>query len=127
MMELLDQYQRLEIALKLGKGRRKKAQEGGYAGGRGAFGYMARKGQKELIVDPEEAGIIKRLFQLREDNPSWSLSILANQLNKEGYKTANNNAFTKVQVKRILDRKEFYQGNYQYGGIVSQGKHEAIL
>lgn len=33
MMELLDQYQRLEIALKLGRGRRKKAQQGGYAGG----------------------------------------------------------------------------------------------
>jgi DNA invertase Pin-like site-specific DNA recombinase len=37
MMELLDQYQRLEIALKLSRGRRKKAQEGGYAGGRVAY------------------------------------------------------------------------------------------
>ena len=32
LMELLDQYQRLEIALKLTKGRNKKAKEGGYAG-----------------------------------------------------------------------------------------------
>lgn len=46
IMELLDQYQRLEIALKLSRGRRKKAQEGGYAGGRVAYGYLAVKGQK---------------------------------------------------------------------------------
>jgi site-specific DNA recombinase len=39
LMELLDQYQRLEIALKLTKGRNKKAKEGGYAGGRATFGY----------------------------------------------------------------------------------------
>lgn len=30
MLELLDQYQRLEIALKLSRGRRKKAEQGGY-------------------------------------------------------------------------------------------------
>jgi len=33
MLELLDQYQRLEIALKLSRGRKKKAEQGGYAGG----------------------------------------------------------------------------------------------
>lgn len=38
LMELLDQYQRLEIAMKLGRGRNKKAQQGGYAGGRATFG-----------------------------------------------------------------------------------------
>ncbi len=34
MLELLDQYQRLEIALKLGRGRNRKAKQGGYGGGR---------------------------------------------------------------------------------------------
>lgn len=33
MLELLDQYQRLEITCKLSRGRRKKAEQGGYAGG----------------------------------------------------------------------------------------------
>lgn len=31
MLELLDQYQRLEITLKIGRERRKKAEQGGYA------------------------------------------------------------------------------------------------
>ena len=45
-MELLDAYQRLEIAMKLGKGRNKKAKEGGYAEGRATFGYKVRKAPK---------------------------------------------------------------------------------
>ena len=46
MLELLDQYQRLEIALKLSRGRKKKAEQGGYAGGGVMFGYTVKKGQK---------------------------------------------------------------------------------
>ncbi|MGP3610350.1 recombinase family protein [Anoxybacteroides rupiense] len=127
MMELLDQYQRMEIALKLGRGRRKKAQQGGYAGGRVAYGYKVKKGQKTLEVNQEEARAIKRLFELREIHPSWSLSELASQLNAEGYTTQQGKQFTKVQVKRIIDRKEFYQGVYSYGDIKVAGKHQAIL
>ena len=57
----------------------------------------------------------------------WSLSRLALQLNQEGHQTKQNKSFTKVQVKRILDRKEFYQGLYRYGGIESIGQHQSII
>lgn len=97
LMELLDQYQRLEIALKLGRGRHKKAQA------------------------------VKRLFDIREQNPNWSLSEIAFQLNQEGFTTQQGKQFTKVQVKRILDRREFYEGQYHYGGITATGLHQAIL
>lgn len=50
MLELLGQYQGLEIALKLSRGRRKKAEQGGYAGDGAAFGYHTAKGQKVLIL-----------------------------------------------------------------------------
>ncbi len=66
LMELLDQYQRLEIALKLGRGRNKKAQQGGYAGGRAIFGYTLPKGQKALQIDQKQAETVRRLFSLRE-------------------------------------------------------------
>lgn len=36
----------LEIAMKWGRGRNKKAQQGGYAGGNVALGYKAKRGQK---------------------------------------------------------------------------------
>ncbi|WCN36404.1 recombinase family protein [Aneurinibacillus uraniidurans] len=127
MMELLDQYQRLEIALKLGRGRRKKAQQGGYAGGGVAFGYRATKGQKVLQVDEGQAEVVRRLFTLRGQNSTWSLSELASQLNEEGYRTKQGKSFTKVQVKRIIDRESLYKGMYTYGHIASKGVHQPIL
>lgn len=127
MLELLDQYQRLEIALKLSRGRRKKAQQGGYAGGRVAFGYAALKGQKVLQVDEQQAETIRYLFVLKDKFPVWSLSQYASELNKEGYRTAQGKAFTKVQVKRIFDREALYRGLYRYGQIEARGQHQSII
>lgn len=127
LMELLDQYQRLEIALKLTKGRNKKAKEGGYAGGRATFGYQKQKGEKELKIHNGHAEVVKRVFELKQLHKQWSLSKLAEKLNEEGYRTTQAKQFTKVQVKRILDRQSFYQGVYTYGQIQANGKHEAII
>ncbi|ELK43832.1 resolvase [Brevibacillus agri] len=127
MMELLDQYQRLEIALKLSRGRRKKAQQGGYAGGRVALGYKATKGQKTLSVDPVQAQTVRRVFELKEQHPMWSLAQIAAELNQQGFKTVQGKPFSKVQVKRILDREDFYRGIYRYGQIEAKGVHQPII
>lgn len=127
LMELLDQYQRLEIAMKLGRGRNKKAQQGGYAGGRATFGYKAQKGLKVIEVDERQAMVVQRVFALKVQFPEWSLSQTAMQLNIENLKTKEDKAFTKVQVKRILDRRGFYEGVYSYGNIKAVGLHTAII
>ncbi|MDQ0232777.1 DNA invertase Pin-like site-specific DNA recombinase [Metabacillus malikii] len=127
LMELLDQYQRLEISLKLGRGRNKKAQQGGYAGGNVALGYKVEKGKKSLVIDDRQAKTVQRVFDIKEQYPSWTLTQLAERLNEEGHGTKQEKLFTKVQVKRILDRRNFYSGKYQYGDIIANGKHQAIL
>ncbi|RKP54137.1 recombinase family protein [Cohnella endophytica] len=121
MLELLDGYQRLEIAMKLMRGRKKKAEQGGYAGGGVAYGYTAKRGGKVIVIDPEQAVVVRRLFELRDCFPRWSLSRLAVQLNADGFLTRQEKRFTDVQVKRILDRETFYRGTYQYGGIEAEG------
>lgn len=127
LMELLDQYQRLEIALKLSRGRSKKAQQGGYAGGRATFGYKAKKGQKCIQVDEKQAKTVRRVFQLKEQHPTWTLTSIAEALIEEGFTTQQGSMFTKVQVKRILDKRDFYSGIYRYGDISAEGLHQAIL
>lgn len=127
IMEALDQYQRLEIAVKLGRGRKKKAEGGGYSGGKPAYGYTAKKSQKNLEVNETQARAVKRIFELRELNPDFSLSDIASCLNTEGYKTRENKSFTKVQVKRVLDHRDFYKGLYSYSEIKSTGQHKPIL
>lgn len=127
LMELLDHYQRLEIAVKLGRGRNKKAQTGGYAGGKVAIGYKAKKGQKTLQVDREQAKTVQRVLEIKATNPTWSLSQIAQQLNQEGHVTKQGRPFTKVQVKRILDRRDFYRGLYRYSDIQVIGQHQVII
>ncbi|WCM61379.1 recombinase family protein [Paenibacillus polymyxa] len=127
LMELLDEYQRLEITMKLGRGRNKKALQGGYAGGRTAYGYDAKRGQKEMALNPDEAKTVKRLFELKRLYPEASLALLAGYLNTEGFCTKLGKRFTKVQVKRILDRKELYEGMYCYGDIQVKGRHPSII
>lgn len=127
MLELLDQYQRLEIAMKLSRGRRKKAEQGGYAGGGIPYGYTCKKGQKQLVINLDEASAVRRLFELRVLFPDWTLSKYADQLNLDGFKTAKEKDFTKVQVKRLLDKENFYKGLYNYGEIIAPGQYSAIL
>ena len=66
MFELLDVYERLEIALKLKRGRLQKAKDGGYAGGGAPFGYECLRGGKKLYVNATEAKAVQRVFQLKQ-------------------------------------------------------------
>jgi len=127
MMELLDQYERLEITLKLRRGRHRKASKGGYSGGRPAIGYTVQRGGKVLSIDQEKVEAVRRTFELRRQHPAWSLQRLADQLNRDGFTTAQGNHFKRMQVKRILDRIDFYAGRYQYAGIQARGQHQAII
>ena len=127
MFELLDVYERLEIALKLKRGRIQKAKEGGYAGGGAPFGYSCRRGAKQFIINEEEAKAVQRVFNLRHSFPDMTLQKISDYMNLEGYKGRNGAKFNVMLVKRILDREEFYKGKYQYSGIESKGSHEAII
>ena len=127
MFELLDVYERLEIALKLKRGRLQKAKGGGYAGGGVPFGYYCPSGNKKLNVHTEEAKAVQRVFQLKQLMPDMTLQRISDYMNLEGYKGRKGADFNPMLVKRILDKKDFYMGKYSYGDIVSVGKHEPIL
>ena len=69
-----------------------------YSGGRATFGYKAEKGQKCIQVDEKQAKTVCRVFQLKEQHPSWTLTQIAESLNEEGFTTQQGRMFTKVQV-----------------------------
>lgn len=127
VFELLDEYERGEIALKLGRGRRKKAEGGGYSGGGAPYGYKAIRGSKVLEVVPEEAQMVRRVFDLAGGYPGMSLREMASQLTTEGYRGRNGKGIGPMMVKRILDREDFYKGFYRYGEVKSIGQHDSIL
>ena len=127
LMAVFAQLEKDMITMRMSNGRRQKASQGGYSGGRAALGYCAKRGTKKLRVDSSKARAVKRTFELRAKHPGWSLRQLAECLNEEGHTTAQGKKFKPMQVKRILDREEFYNGRYSYGDIVAKGKHRAIL
>lgn len=128
MMAVFAELEKSMITARMSGGRRQKARGGGYAGGGAAIGYTAARGQKVLELDTDKINTVKRVFQLREEYPGNSLQQIADQLNMEGHTTAQGAAFSKVQVKRILDRREFYSGTYVYSDITTEkGLHQAII
>ena len=127
MFELLDVYERLEIALKLKRGRLQKAKGGGYAGGGAPFGYECLRGGKKLYVNTTEAGAVRRVFEIKQSFPDMTLKKISEFMNIEGYKGRNGADFNPMLVKRILDKENFYRGYYNYDGIESVGEYEPLL
>jgi Site-specific recombinases, DNA invertase Pin homologs len=127
MFELLDTYERLEIALKLKRGRQQKAKGGGYSGGGVPYGYITKRGSKVLEIEPNRAEAVRRVFELNSMCPWLTLQDIADTLNSEGCTTAQGASFHATQVKRIFDNRSFYEGKYHYSGITAEGRYESIL
>lgn len=121
------QFEKARITERMSGGRKQKAKTGGYSGGRAAIGYKASRGSKRLEIDEEKTKVVRRVFDLRQTNPVWTLREIAACLNNEGYLTAQNKPFHAMQVKRILDREELYRGIYQYSTVRAVGQHQAII
>jgi len=127
ILETLDTYERLEIALKLKRGRQQKAKGGGYSGGGVPYGYISKRGSKVIEIEPRKAEAVQRVFELNSMCPWLTLQEIADTLNNEGFTTAKDACFHPSQIKRILDNRSFYEGKYHYSGITSVGLHEPII
>lgn len=127
VLEVLDQYERLEITRKLARGRKKKAEGGGYSGGGVPYGYKAVRGAKVIEIVPEEARMVRRVFELAGEYPGMSLRKMASQLTTEGYRGRKGKNIGPMLVKRILGHEDFYRGFIKYGGIQFIGRHDPIL
>ncbi len=105
MLGAVAQYERRMIEIRMKTGLRMKASKGEWAGGSIPFGYFT-KGQ-ELVVDPTNAEIVRRVFYLRERCGETYQSI-ANLLLKQ-WKIKG---WHKVRVQRVLKHKQLYEGIY---------------
>lgn len=121
------QFETARIAERMTSGRRQKAALGGYAGGGAPTGYRVRRGGKTLELDPAGVELVTRTFALRELHADWTLQEIANRLNEEAFSGPRGGRMFPMQVKRILDRRAFYGGLYEYSGVQALGQHAAIL
>jgi len=127
MVAAFAEFEKSLITSRLSSGRKTKARQGGYSGGKAPIGYKAERGHKALILDEKKATVVRRVFELRAAKPDASLQNIADILNWEGLTTKEGQQFHAMQVKRILDRRDIYEGGYRYSGIAARGKHQPIL
>jgi DNA invertase Pin-like site-specific DNA recombinase len=88
------------IAVRLRRGRKLKADKGGYAYGGPPYGYRAEAGA--LVEDADEMAVVKRIVEYKAKGRS--LRDIASALNQEGVRPKRSEQWHPYTVKRILDR-----------------------
>ena len=122
MMELLDQYERMSIAMKLSKGRRTKAKIGDKACGTAPLGYIWN--HAKVKVDEVNAKVVQMIFskymELR------SVDKVIRFLDGQKLTTLKGKPFSKQSIVDIL-KNDFYKGVLRHGDLVVDGNHESLV
>lgn len=124
MFELLDEYERISIALKLARGRTTKAHKGDKPAGVTPYGYIYSADKKSVVVSDGEAATIKRIFSLAQTGNS--IQKIVDILNGEGLRTKQGKSWTKATIHGML-RNIFYTGVLTHQRNEIRGNHEAII
>jgi len=124
LFELLDEYERISIALKLAKGRTTKANQGNKPAGVTPFGYSYASDKKSVVINEREALVVKRIFGLSQTNKS--IQFIVDRLNAEGITTRKGKAWTKAAIHKIL-KNTFYTGVLTHQQTAIAGNHNAII
>lgn len=137
--EIMDVYDRMCIALKLARGRTVKALKGNKPAGICPFGYKYADDKKSVIINQDEAQVVKYIFS--EIQKGKSIQNIADALNDAGIKTRNagktkhlkdgtETEFTgKWQRGAIhaIAHNRFYIGELEHAGQIIKGNHEPII
>lgn len=122
MMELLDQYERMTINMKLAKGRKARAKKGFKPCGTAPLGY--KWDNKSIVIDYNNNLIVEDIF--RKYIELKSLEKLRSYCIGQGYKTASGKDFSKQALKNIIEN-DFYVGIVTYDDKKINGNHTQII
>ncbi len=123
MMELLDQYERMSVNLKLAKGRRTKAKGGDKATGVAPLGYKWTN-DADIVIDEETKPLVETIFSKYLELKT--LGKVKKYLDDNNYKTNRDKNFSKQAIKNILEN-DFYKGIVTHGDISVDGNHKIII
>ena len=118
VLSAVAEIERENIMVQTMEGRKQKAREGKWNGGQAPFGYTLDSKKGMLIVNPEEAEIVKIIFN-KFVNEGLGADSISNYLNQHGYvkrkyRSHELNYFTRSLVRKILDNP-VYIGKIAYG------------
>ncbi|KQU58722.1 resolvase [Bacillus sp. Leaf406] len=147
MMAAIAEFERANIAENVKMGMLARAKEGSWNGGL-VLGYDVvsepaenrKRKTSKLVINEMEAKTVQKIFSLYIVGNGYKA--IANRLNKEGYRTKKNKAFSINGVKTILcnplyagyirynvrrDWNEKRRNNINPDPIIEKGKHKPII
>ena len=114
----------MNINARTSGGRKQKASKGGYSGGKEPYGY--RSEGKSLVVVPEEAKVVRKIYAYH--SKGYSYRKIAGILEQEGSVPRSGGQFNVSTIHSILSNEMTYKGFYRYGGSSwVKGEQEAII
>ena len=127
MIELLDQYDRMNVNMKLTRGRKTKAKSGVKASGEAPIGYKWKhsKNQKPIIIeDTEQSDTVRAIFS--QYLKLGSVQRVVKWLNANGHLTNRGKAFSPWGVSLILNNR-FYLSEVTWKETVVKGSQPALV
>jgi len=119
MLGMISEWERETIIERTKAGRLQRYREGCWAGGKPAYGYTYNRESKKLIINKQEARIVRRIFEYY--NSGKSLSYISNTLNDEKIPARHNNGkgWRATAVRNMLI-------NPVYKGMLIVNRHHHI-
>ena len=146
ILGMVAEMERDSIADNVYMGMAAAAKQGKYIAGTPPYGYdiwrdpNIRRGSQKLVINEEEAAVVRRIFHTFVDENSGYKHI-CNTLNKEGKRTKQGRAFSIGTISSII-QNPVYCGKIRWGShrkwsekrrkgvtepIIAQGTHEPII
>ena len=118
VLSAVAEIERENILVQTMEGRKQKAREGKWNGGRPPFGYDLDVSKSRLVINKEEAEIVRLIFD-KYVHTDMGADGIVNYLNKQGYKKTKHfpkdlDYFIPSTVKSILDNP-VYNGKIAFG------------
>ena len=133
ILSAVAEIERENISVQFMAGRMQKLASGGWPGGPVPYGY--RTYEKELVIEPAEAAIVKLVYEKYLEEGMMANSVCT-WLNENGYRRqiqGEEKPFTRDAVVRILENP-VYCGKLYFGRrskkknvLIFDGKHQAIV
>ena len=124
IIEWMDEYYSINLSGEVIRGMTEKAMRGGYQS-TPCLGYASPGYGKPFVVVPEEADVVKYVFD-QYVNHYKDLTAIARALNERHVLTKRGNSFEKRNISYVL-KNRFYIGKVIWNDIERDGVHETFI
>lgn len=138
IIEWMDEYYSIRLSGEVFRGMKENAMRGSFQA-RPPLGYKIQEHGKPPVVVPEEAEIIRMIFD-KYANECWSFFDIARHLNALGFKTSHGKSFERRSIEYII-QNPVYCGMVRWNRthnatnqikekdewIITDGDHESII